>query len=43
MSLQVGGKKIICFGIAWCLVAKEDPASIYGHRFIHVHSGRATP
>lgn len=36
-------KKIMCFGTKQCLVAKEDPAAIYGHYFVHVHSGRATP
>lgn len=36
MSLQVGGNKIMCFGTGWCLVAKEDPATIYGHYFVHV-------
>lgn len=47
MSLQVGGKKnykkITCFGTERCLVAKEDPATIYGPYFVRVCSGRATP
>lgn len=38
-----GQGEIMCFGMEQCLVAEEDPATIYGHSFVHVHPGKATP